>query len=98
MEYRQGPEVSIPRRFRIQGCGFERHRTPKNYFRLDLIFVQLIDNVTRHGTIGKIADHEGVFITFHSTQDKPKKDCEPKKDCKLFMTIVKLKKTVSYNI
>ena len=56
---------------------------------IDLIFVQLIDNVTIHGTIGKIADHDGVFITFHCTQDKPQNDC------KLFMTIVKLTKTIS---
>ena len=72
MEYRHGPELSIPQRFRIKGWWFEHHRTPKNYFRLDLIFVQLIDNVTSHGTIGKIADHKGVFITFHCTHDKPK--------------------------
>ena len=39
---------------------------------LDLIFVHNIDNVRSHGTIGKIADHEGIFITFHCTQDKPK--------------------------
>ena len=47
---------------------------------IDLIFVSSIDNITSHGTLGKIADHDGIFITFQCTQEKQK----PKP--KMFMT------------
>ena len=30
---------------------------------IDLVFVTSIDRVTCHGTIPKIADHEGVFVS-----------------------------------
>ena len=32
---------------------------------IDLIFIDNLDCVTQHGTLPKIADHDGVFITFH---------------------------------
>ena len=39
---------------------------------IDLIFVFNVDKVQCHGTLPSIADHEGTFICFHSTQQKPK--------------------------
>ena len=39
---------------------------------IDLIFVSCIDNITSHGTLGKIADHDGIFITFQCSQEKQK--------------------------
>ena len=43
---------------------------------VDLIFVDNLDCITRHGTLPKIADHYGIFITFHCVKQKqytPKK-------------------------
>ena len=37
---------------------------------IDLLFVHNIDSVTSHGILPRIADHEGIFVTFHCTQDK----------------------------
>ena len=39
---------------------------------IDLIFCQNIDNVISHGTLPKIADHDGTFVAFHNVLDKPK--------------------------
>ena len=39
---------------------------------LDLVFVSFMDKITCHGTIPKIADHEGTFISFNCIQDKPR--------------------------
>lgn len=39
---------------------------------IDLIFVFNVDKIQCHGTLPSIADHEGTFICFHSTQQKPK--------------------------
>ena len=37
---------------------------------IDLLYLQNIDSVTLHGVLPRIADHEGIFVTFHCTQDK----------------------------
>ena len=37
---------------------------------IDLIFIDNLDCVTRHGTLPRIADHDGVFITFHKIKQK----------------------------
>ena len=42
---------------------------------IDLIFIDNLDSVTRHGTLPKIADHDGVFITFHRIKQKQCKPC-----------------------
>ena len=41
---------------------------------VDLFFVSTIDDVKSHGTLPSIADHDGIFASFHSikTQAKPK--------------------------
>jgi hypothetical protein len=41
---------------------------------VDLFFVSTIDDVKAHGTLPPIADHDGIFASFHSikTQAKPK--------------------------
>jgi len=41
---------------------------------LDLCFVHSIDHLSSHGTLPKLADHEGIFVTFHNnlTQTKLK--------------------------
>ena len=39
---------------------------------IDLIFVFNVDRVQCHGTLPSIADHDGTFICFHSTQQKQK--------------------------
>ena len=39
---------------------------------IDLIFVDNTDNMTGHGTIPKIADHDGTFVTFHCNRQKTK--------------------------
>ena len=39
---------------------------------LDLIFVQNTDLITAHGTLPQISDHDGTFVSFHSTQNRPK--------------------------
>ena len=38
---------------------------------IDLIFVFNEDKIQCHGTLPSIADHDGTFISFHSTQQKP---------------------------
>ena len=40
---------------------------------IDLIFVFNVDKIQCHGTLPTIADHEGTFICFHSTQQKSSK-------------------------
>ena len=37
---------------------------------IDLIYIHNIDSVTSHGILPRIADHEGIFVSFHCTQDK----------------------------
>ena len=37
---------------------------------IDLLYLHNIDSVTTHGVLPIIADHEGIFVTFHCTQDK----------------------------
>ena len=37
---------------------------------IDLIYLHNIDSVTCHGVLPRIADHEGIFVLFHCTQDK----------------------------
>ena len=37
---------------------------------VDLIFIQNVDYMTLHGTLPKIANHDGIIATFHS--DRPK--------------------------
>ena len=39
---------------------------------IDLVFCRNIDNITCHGTLPQIADHEGTFVSFHSHKEKPK--------------------------
>ena len=39
---------------------------------IDLIFVDNLDNMTGHGTIPKVADHDGTFVTFHCNTIKTK--------------------------
>ena len=36
---------------------------------IDLIYLDNIDNVTSHGTFPKIADHDGIFVSFHCTKE-----------------------------
>ena len=40
---------------------------------LDLIYVHNTDSVTAHGTLPQISDHDGTFVSFHCTQDRPNK-------------------------
>ena len=40
---------------------------------IDLIYVQNTDSITAHGTLPRIADHDRVSVSFHCTQDKPRK-------------------------
>ena len=37
---------------------------------VDLIFIQNLDYMTLHGTLPKIADHDGIVVTFHSNRPK----------------------------
>ena len=37
---------------------------------IDLIFVNQPDDVICHGTLPKIADHDGIIVSFHCTQEK----------------------------
>ena len=37
---------------------------------VDLIFVQCLDYVTNHGTLPRIADHDGTLVSFHCTRTK----------------------------
>ena len=39
---------------------------------VDLVFVQNQDFLTIHGTLPKIADHDGTLVSFHSTRQKEK--------------------------
>ena len=39
---------------------------------IDLIFVTNQDFIQKHGTLPKIADHDGVFVSFHCSQTKQK--------------------------
>ena len=39
---------------------------------IDLVYCRNIDNITSHGTLPQIADHEGTFISFHCHKEKPK--------------------------
>ena len=39
---------------------------------IDLVFCRNIDNITSHGTLPQIADHEGTFVSFHCHKEKPK--------------------------
>ena len=43
---------------------------------IDLIFTSNEDNITRHGTTDPIADHDGIFVTFHSSVPKEKVICK----------------------
>ena len=36
---------------------------------IDLIYLDNIDAVTSHGSFPKIADHDGIFVSFHCTQE-----------------------------
>ena len=37
---------------------------------IDLLFVSNVDSIQSHGCLPNIADHEGIFVSFHSTQQK----------------------------
>ena len=37
---------------------------------IDLIFVNDPENIQNFGTLPKIADHDGVFVSFHYTKSK----------------------------
>ena len=39
---------------------------------VDLFFVSTIDNVKAHGTLPAIADHDGIFASFHSIKTRAK--------------------------
>ena len=39
---------------------------------IDLIFCRLTDNLQSHGTLPKIADHDGTFVSFHCSLGEPK--------------------------
>ena len=39
---------------------------------IDLIFCRLTDNLQCHGTLPKIADHDGTFVSFHCSLVEPK--------------------------
>ena len=39
---------------------------------ISLIFVSNTDSVQRHGTLPRIADHDGVFVSFHCARNKSK--------------------------
>ena len=39
---------------------------------ISLIFVSDTDNIQCHGTLLRIADHEGVFVNFHCIRQKSK--------------------------
>ena len=53
------------------------------YF-LDLVFVKNQDYLTTHGTLPKLADHDGTLVSFHSTTQKEsplrRTICESKKN------------------
>ena len=46
--------------------------TGKTISLIDLIFVSNTDNINCHGPLPEIADHEGIFISFHCVQQKVK--------------------------
>ena len=46
--------------------------TDKTVSLIDLIFTNNVDNIQSHGTLSPIADHEGIFVTFHCVQAKSK--------------------------
>ena len=37
---------------------------------IDLLFVSNVDSIQSHGCLPNIADHEGIFVSFHNTQQK----------------------------
>ena len=37
---------------------------------IDLIFTSNQDNISCHGTLSPVADHEGIFVSFHCVQTK----------------------------
>ena len=39
---------------------------------IDLIFVKSTANVTAHGTLPKIADHDGILVSYYLESEKPK--------------------------
>ena len=39
---------------------------------IELIFTNNEDNITKHGTTDPIADHDGIFVSFHSKMSKEK--------------------------
>ena len=39
---------------------------------LDLCFVHSVDHLSSHGTLPKLSDHEGIFVTFHNNMTKSK--------------------------
>ena len=46
-------------------------RTTRNTTSLvDLVYIQNQDNLTIHGTLPKIADHDGTLVSFHSIKPK----------------------------
>ena len=38
---------------------------------IDLIFVNSTANVTNHGTLPKIADHDGILVSYYLETEKP---------------------------
>ena len=38
---------------------------------IDLFFINNVENVICHGTLSKIADHDGVIVSFNSKITKP---------------------------
>ena len=44
--------------------------TSKTISLIDLLFTNNQDNIQCHGTLSSIADHEGIFVSFHCIQAK----------------------------
>ena len=41
---------------------------------IDLIFTNKLDNIISHGTLPKIADHEGVLVSLNTQSKKSKQN------------------------
>ena len=67
---------------------------------IDLIFCQNTENIQCQGTLPKIADHDGTFVSFHCTLDRPKPKTKTILDFKNVdeVALIKHLKEIDFNI
>ena len=69
-------DKSAPDLFNSFGCSqlidIPTRITSETTSLVDLIFVFNTDNIQNHGTLPRIADHEGTFVSFHCNKNKSK--------------------------